>query len=332
MTDNHLNLAPGAEFDLIRRFLPHAPRLGREDVRVGPGDDCAVVTGDGIAVSVDLSVEDVHFRREWLTPREVGCRAASAALSDLAAVAARPIGLLCALAVAEEETDDLAMDVMDGVREAADRSGCVVLGGDLTRSPGPIIIDVTVLGECPAPVLRSGATPGDEIWVTGRLGAASVTVARLLRGEIPHREAEEAFACPIPRIREARWLAERKLPSAMIDLSDGLAGDAAHISSASGVSLVLERDAIPVHPAVRTETADDGDALRYAVAGGEDYELCFTAAPGALEAHAAAFAAEFDLPLTRVGVVEEGAGVSWRRSDGGVEPLDLHGFQHFSAP
>ena len=113
------SLGPGAEFDLIRRFLPHAPRLGRSDLLVGPGDDCAVVTGDGIALSVDMSVEGVHFRRDWLAPFEIGHRAASAALSDLAAVAARPIGVLVALALPEADAGDFAVEVMDGVRSAA---------------------------------------------------------------------------------------------------------------------------------------------------------------------------------------------------------------------
>lgn len=320
---------PGAEFDLIRRFLPHAPRLGRKDVRVGPGDDCAVVTGDGIAVSVDMSVEDIHFRRDWLSAWEIGCRSASAALSDLAAVAAEPIGLLCALAVREDETDDLAMDIMDGVRNAADRAGAVVLGGDLTRSSGPIIVDITVLGRCPDPVLRSGARRGHTVWVTGELGAASVSIARLMRGERPHPDALDRFSCPAPRIREARWLAARVDIGGMIDLSDGLAGDAAHLATASRAAVVLNREAVPIHPSVRADTADDTDALRYAVAGGEDYELCFTAPESAVEPHVSAFTMEFGIPLTAVGTVEDGDGVWWSGPDGGREPLDMSGFQHF---
>ena len=164
---SHLHLAPGAEFDLIRRFLPHAPRLGRQDVRVGPGDDCAVVTGNGIALSTDLSIEGTHFRREWLSPHEIGCRAASAALSDLAAMAARPIGVLVSLAVSETDADEFAVHVMEGIHDAVERVGGVVLGGDLTRSPGPVVVDLTVIGETAEPVLRSGAKVGDEVWVTG---------------------------------------------------------------------------------------------------------------------------------------------------------------------
>ncbi|HEX6924127.1 MAG TPA: thiamine-phosphate kinase [Longimicrobiaceae bacterium] len=326
---SHLRLAPGAEFDLIRRFLPHAPRFGREDVRVGPGDDCTVVVGNGIAISVDLSVEGIHFDRAWLSAHEIGCRAASAALSDLAAMAARPIGLLVALGVNETDADDFAVEVMDGVHDAAERVGAVVLGGDLTRSPGPVIIDVSVVGEAQTPVLRSGARVGDEVWVTGALGGAAVAVARLLRGEAPNPDAVERLACPVPRVYEARWLAERELPHAMIDLSDGLLGDAAHLSTAGGVAVVLEREAIPVHEAVIADTASRETALAFAVSGGEDYELCFCAAPGAVQPHQEAFEDEFGVSLTRVGVVEEGDGVWWRGEDGGRQPAEGGGFQHF---
>ena len=324
-----LGLAPGAEFDLIRRFLPHAPRFGREDVRVGPGDDCAVVTGTGIALSTDLSVEGVHFRREWLSPFEIGCRAASAALSDLAAMAARPIGVLASVAVSEADADAVVVRLMEGVQSAAERVGAVVLGGDLTRSPGPIVVDVTVVGEAAAPVLRSGALPGDEVWVTGELGGAAVTVARLLRGETPPPAAVERFACPVPRCPEALWLLERGLPAAMLDLSDGLAGDAGHLASASGVAIVLDRDAVPVHPAVLGDTATREAALAFALSGGEDYELCFCARPGTGAPHVAAFEEEFGIPLTRVGRVEEGRGVHWSAAEGGRVPLDAGGYQHF---
>lgn len=327
---HHLHLAPGAEFDLIRRFLPHAPRLGRHDVRVGPGDDCAVVVGDGIALSVDLSIEGTHFTREWLSPHEIGCRAASAALSDLAAMAARPIGLLVALAVPDTDADEFAVHVMDGVHNAAERVGAVVIGGDLTRSPGPVVLDITVIGEAREPVLRSGARAGDEVWVTGALGAAAITVARLLRGEAPNPEAVERFTCPLPRIQEARWLQERELPSAMIDLSDGLLGDAAHLATASGVALVLDRGSIPIHEAVLGDTATTDAALAYAVSGGEDYEVCFCAAAGAVQPHLDAFEDEFGVPLTRVGVVEEGEGVWWRATKGDRIRAEGGGFQHFA--
>lgn len=321
-------LAPGAEFDLIRRFLPRHP-AARGDVRVGPGDDCAVVSGDGIALSTDLTVEGVHFRRDWLSLREIGGRAAAAALSDLAAVAARPIGILVSLALPEADAGGHAVQVMDGVRAAADPAGAALLGGDVARTAGPLVIDVTVVGEAPNPVLRSGAAVGDEVWVTGELGASALYVRQMLAGAAPDAAARARHAAPVPRIHEARWLAERGLPSAMIDLSDGLAGDAAHLSAASGVAVLLAAELVPIHPAVRRHAASADDALRLAMTGGEDYELCFTAALGAVEPHVRDFELAFGVRLSCVGRVGGGDGVWWTSAEGHRTPLGLRGYQHF---
>jgi thiamine-monophosphate kinase len=324
-----LGLGPGREFDLIRGFFERTGVAASPQVRVGPGDDCAVVVGDGIALSCDLSVEGVHFRREWLTEREIGYRAAAAALSDLAAVAARPIGVLVALAVPETDAGEPITRVMEGVSAAATRVGAAVLGGDLTRSPAPLVLDLTVVGETAAPVLRSGARPGDSLWVTGELGGAAAAVAAWLAGVEPEPEARRRFAAPEPRTREARWLAEHGLPHALIDLSDGLAGDAAHIAAASRVAVVVAGDAVPIHPALRRLASTPEEALRLALGGGEDYELCFTAGAGQVEARVAAFHREFGLRLTRVGYVEPGEGVFLEHGSLGRQPLRVAGFQHF---
>jgi thiamine-monophosphate kinase len=323
-------LGPGAEFDLIRRFLPAAAGT-RADVRVGPGDDCAVVAGEGIALSSDLSVEEVHFRRDWLSPELIGFRAAAAALSDLAAVAARPIGVMASVAVAEEDAGPFVVAVMGGVRRAADSVGAALLGGDLTRSPGPLMIDITVVGEAARPVLRSGAHHGDEVWVTGELGGAAACVSRLLEGRRAPRDAWARFAEPRARVREARWLAERGLPTAMLDLSDGLAGDAAHLAAASKVAVLLVPELIPVHPAAARARSRRA-ALAMALGGGEDYELCFTAAPGTVEAMRRDFEQCFELPLRCVGRVGHGDGVWWVDPEGHRTPMDSRGFGHFHDP
>jgi thiamine-monophosphate kinase len=320
-------LGPGVEFDLIRRFLAPAP-AARQEVRVGPGDDAAVVAGEGIVLSTDLSVEDVHFRRAWLSAREVGYRAAGAALSDLAAMAARPIGVLASLAVPPADAGEFAAEVMAGVRGAAEAVGGTLLGGDLTRSPGPVVLDVTVVGDAAAPVVRAGARAGMEVWVTGELGAAALAVSLLLRGEEPPPAARRCFAAPQPRVREALWLAERGLPAAMLDLSDGLLGDAAHLATASEVAIVLDPAAIPVHPALAAAGLAPGEALELAVSGGEDYELCLCAEAGAGEAVREAFLAEFGVAHTRVGRVVAGAGVYRGGAGEGRTPAG-GGFQHF---
>ena len=316
-------MAPGGEFDLIRRFLAEQGELPA-DVRVGPGDDAAVLAR-GMVLSSDLSVEDVHFRRDWITDTEIGYRAAVAALSDLAAMAAEPVGLLVSVAGPRGGAVDLEA-VHSGVRQAASEVGATVLGGDLSRSPGPLILDVTVVGCTDWPVLRSGARPGDEVWVTGTLGAAAAAVRAWEGGQPPGPELREAFVHPTPRIAEARCLAEREVPHALIDISDGLGGDAGHLAAASDVRIVLEAGRIPVAEAAATNAED---RLDLALHGGEDYELCFTTSPDRLEAEE--FSERFGAPVTRVGRVEEGAGV-WLERDGHVERLERGGYDHLEAP
>lgn len=316
-------LGPGREFDVIRRFLAGGGTLPA-DVDVGPGDDAAVLDG-GWAVSTDLSVENVHFRRAWITDREVGWRAAAAALSDLAAVAARPVGVLVSLAV--PPLDDVDADaVLAGVRDAAEAVDAAVLGGDVSASPDPLFLDVVVLGRTDAPVLRSGARPGDEVWVTGTLGASAAAVLLWVRGDEPEAALRRAFAHPVPRVEAARALAHSGALHALVDLSDGLAGDAGHLAAAGGVRVVLETSRIPVAAAARAALGDEA-SLETALRGGEDYELCFAAAADSVDAEA--LRSRLGVPLTRVGRVEEGEGVWLQGPDGSTRPAGGGGFDHF---
>jgi thiamine-monophosphate kinase len=329
-----IQLGAGGEFDLIRRFYAALPEAKRADVRVGAGDDCAVVAGDGIAVSTDVAVEGIHFRREWLTPQELGYRAAAASLSDLAAVAARPIGVLVSLVLPEQDVPDGAAGIMAGVVEMATAAGGVLLGGDVSRSPGPLVVDVVVVGEAPQPVRRSGARAGDELWVTGSLGGAAAAVASWLAGREPERDARTAFARPRPRLREAHWLAEHGALHALIDVSDGLAGDVGHLAVASQVAMVLDTPAIPVHPTAARAAHGSGawearPGLRLALSGGEDYELLFAAPVGTVAGLVAEFETRFGTRLTRIGDVRPGAGVVLRDEGGRERPLDIGGYVHF---
>lgn len=328
-------LGPGGEFDLIRALLGGVPRPGsgpEKGILVGPGDDCALLEpgADPWAVTVDMSVEGVHFRREWLAPEEVGWRAAAAGLSDLAAVAAEPVAVLLALALpADEATEEWATSLARGVAAAAASVGAALVGGDLTRSPGPLVVDVVALGRAPRPVLRDGARPGDELWVTGRLGAAGAAVLVWESGSPPVEPLRRAFARPTPRVAEARWLADSGVVRALIDLSDGLAGDVGHLAAASGCRALVQASAVPVAPGVAAVVGDPERALQLALTAGEDYELCLTAQPGALAPRAAEFRARFGVPLTRVGRLVEGEGVALERADGTVAPLG-GGYSHFA--
>lgn len=320
-------LGRDGEFDIIRRIIAARTSAGDpHNVLAGPGDDCAVVRGGPFALSVDLSIEGVHFRREWITPRDIGYRSAMAALSDLAAAAARPVGVLTAIAAPADAAQQLD-DIAAGVDEAVTTCGGAVLGGDVTRSTGPIVVDVVAIGETPAPVTRRGAVPGDVVWVTGELGGAAAAVAAWLAGETPRDDAVARFARPSARTAQASWLAERGLIRAAVDLSDGIAGDAAHLAAASECAVVLQLHKLPLHEAALAYGEER--ALELALGGGDDYELCFVAPAGAAGVHIEAFERTFGVRLTRIGFIEEGSGVYAIGRDGTRTPLAPAGFDHF---
>lgn len=332
-----ITLGKGAEFDLIRRFVggDDASAVGgaagdARGIAVGPGDDAAVLQ-DGWVVTTDLSVEDVHFRRSWITDEEVGWRAAAVALSDLAAMAATPVAVLVSTAVPRGSDIDLEA-LQRGVRAAAASVGAAVVGGDLTRSPGPLVVDVVALGRTAWPVQRDGAEAGDEVWVTGPLGASAACVALWEDGREPPSALRAAFAHPEPRVDAACCLVEQEVVDALIDVSDGLAGDAGHVAAASGAVIVLDEEQLPVPDEV-VELFGLDRAREFALHGGEDYELCFVTDPGVVDP--AYFEKKYGLHLAKVGTVvalEEGqeAGVRIRRADGRVEDLARGGFDHWS--
>lgn len=277
----------GAEFDLIRRLL-----ATWGDRASGIGDDAAVIAvppGEKLVASTDASVEHVHFRREWMTAREVGARAATAALSDLAAMGARPLGLLLAIALPDTWLPD-AEALADGVGGAASAVGCPIVGGNVTRS-SELALTITVLGSAVAPLTRSGAREGDVIFVTGQLGGPGAALAALLGDKIPDAAHRERFVAPVARIAAGRWVAACGA-SAAIDISDGLLADAAHLARASGISLSLDADAVPRLGGVSQETA---------MRSGEEYEL-LVAIPPHVSIDTEMFERTFGIPLTAVGV------------------------------
>ena len=315
--NSHTPLGPGAEFDRIRRALA---RLGPN--AAGAGDDCAFIEvgAERLALSCDLTIEGTHYRAGWLSPVELGWRATAAALSDLAAVAARPLGVLTSVAVPAEWPEEHFADLMEGVGEAARAVGAAVWGGDLVRSDR-VVIDLMVAGRLDGePVRRRGARAGDELWVTGALGGPFCAVAAWNAGTEPEATARARFAHPVPRVQEALWLKERGA-RAMIDVSDGLVADAGHIAAASGLRLVIDPELVPLHASV--EVVDE------ALVSGEEYELLVALPPESVSSAAQAFRAAFDLPLTRVGLVEPGAGVHVRRQ-GQVVPAPPS-FTHFGS-
>lgn len=323
MTRRSLRLggSPGGEFDVLRAIFAALGAAGRD-----LGDDCALlpVGGRTLAISIDLSLEGVHFRTDWLAFKEIGWRATAAALSDLAAEGAEPVGVLVSVGLPGKGRGrwkgrrDPAVEIMAGVGAAARSVGGRVLGGDLVRS-ARYLIDVCVLGIAARPVRRSGARPGDGLWVTGRLGGAGLALAALRAGRGLAPGARRRFARPMPRIAAGRWLARRGA-RAMIDISDGLAGDAGQLAAASGIAITIELERVPCWPGV---------APRAAARSGEEYELLVAMPRSFGSAGARAFRRATGLPLTRIGACSAGRGVRITQDGRPIAPLP--GFDHFAA-
>lgn len=306
-------LGAGAEFDLIRalaaRWGPLATRLG---------DDAATLAaprGEKLVVSTDAAVEGIHFRRDWLSLREAGFRATAAALSDLAAMAATPLGILVAFTTDPAHRDDL-FEIADGIGDAVRGAGTVIVGGNISAGPA-LTITTTVVGSAFEPLTRGGARAGDAVYVSGQLGGPAAAVRSLANAGQPEPPHRGRLAAPSPRLREARWLAARGA-TAMIDISDGLTRDAEHLAVASGVSIHLDADRIPVI---------DGATFEEAAGGGEEYEL-LCAASGDVDV--SAFAETFGVPLTLIGrvVTTESPGVELTRH--GARVAAPPGYDHFS--
>lgn len=307
----HVALGPGPEFDVVRAML------ARYGVHAsGVGDDAAEIpipAGESAVVSTDVAVENVHFRRDWMTAEQIAARATTAALSDLAAMAATPRAVVVAVTLPESWRGD-AGAIAAGVARAASTVGASVVGGDV--SDGPVLsLAVTVIGSAVRVLRRSGARPGDAVWVTGALGGPAAALRALLAGAAPAPALLERFASPVVRWREGQWLAAHGATAA-IDVSDGIAADVAHLAAASGVRIVLDLDQLPVFAGA---TRDDAST------GGEEYELA-VAAPASLDA--SAFAAACGVPITQIGVVEAGPVGVIARVEGREVALPP-GFSHF---
>jgi len=298
--DTHLPLGGGAEFDAIRSMLAEWG-----DRAAGIGDDAALLNvpvGERLVVSTDASVEGFHFRREWFSAEEIGARAAAAALSDLAAMAATPLGLLLALGVPASWESELT-EIARGVGASAERAGCAIVGGNISRST-ELSLTITVLGSAVAPLHRRGARVGDVLYLTGRLGGPGSALRALLDGRVPDAAHMARFVAPVPRLREARWLAEHGA-TAGIDVSDGLLADVGHLALASGVTVELDADRVPRMAGI---SATD------AISSGEEYELVIVAARD-VEIRPTEFEARFGVALTEIGVVLQQ----------GDEPIHLRG-------
>jgi thiamine-monophosphate kinase len=317
-------ILPLAEKLLIVRIRERAAR--RQGVVAGIGDDCAILQpapGDQLLVTTDFSLEGVHFRREWHPAEAVGHRCLTRGLSDIAAMGGNPIAAFLSLALPRSLPQSWVNQFVKGLLKLADRFHVSLAGGDTAQSPDGVLADMVVVGSVPKgkAIRRSGARPGDCIYVTGALGGAAATLKLLFSGR---KLRPSEFPChfhPTPRIEVGRFLLQKGLASAMIDLSDGLSTDLGHICEESNVGAEIHAPAIPRasigKPACEVE-------LQFALNGGDDYELLFTARLGKrVPARVAG------VPITQIGRITRDKRVVLLNKDGAGSELRPQGWEHF---
>jgi thiamine-monophosphate kinase len=342
---------PRGEFDFIERLrrqelrrlnspASHSSLITHHSPLVlGIGDDAAVIrqrAGTETVVTADLLVEDVDFRLGGLTsPRDLGHKALAVSLSDVAAMGARP--RFCLLAVGLPEAlwrGDFLKKFYAGVRALAARHGVQLVGGDISRTPERVVVDSVVIGEARRgrTVPRSGARPGDQLFVTGALGGAAAGLRLLERGgtpprlTTPERRLVRRQTRPEPRVEWGRWLGERRLASAMIDLSDGLSSDLSHLCRESGVGARVEAASLPLDAFTKAPSLADADPLALALDGGEDFELLFAVRPANVRKLPGGLGG---VPVTRIGEVTAARARVTLLREGRARPLRPGGFAHF---
>lgn len=319
---------PESEKQLIqgvrRRAGGRAGRAGGASVITGIGDDAAVLRmppHHDVLVTTDFSLENVHFRREWHSPEVVGWRCLTRGLSDIAAMGGEPRAAFLSLAVAGDAPQLWVDQFLQGLLGLAKKFNVPLAGGDTAQSAGGIQADIVVVGSVPkgTAVLRAGAKAGDQIYVTGDLGGSAAALSRLENGLSLGAESSRHFH-PVARVRVGQWLRRHKIPSAMIDISDGLSTDLEHICQESGVGAEVEAGAIPRAPFGRER--EQRVALDFALHGGDDYELLFTSSkplPSGVEG----------VRVTRIGQTTRKRGMWLIGADGKGQALEPKGWEHF---
>ena len=306
-------------------------------VVVGPGDDAAVIRparGSFDVLTTDALIDGIHFDLRFVPPDAVGHRALAVNLSDLAAMGAEPRAALLSLLLPDDIDVGTIDGIVDGLLGLAARYRVALVGGNITRTTGPLAIDVTATGSVrPRRVLtRTGARPGDEVYVTGMLGSAATGLELLKAGDaVAGAEAcVERYLRPDPRVRAGLLLGRNRAASSCMDLSDGLADAVRQVAEASGVGITLDAAMLPIDDAVRSRQQAAGrDPLQTAIAAGDDYELLFTVRPAHRGRLRGVRQQLGNLPVTRVGVVTKGSDVLLRDAQGTRELPP--GYEHWGA-
>ncbi len=325
---------PIPEISLVQRIArasqaaePGTRRSAPARVVASIGDDCALLStipGTQTLVTTDFSIEGVHFRRQWHPADSVGHRCLTRGLSDIAAMGGEPFAAFLSLALPGGLPQRWADQFFDGLLETAKKAGVTLAGGDLSQSPGGVLADITVVGTVAEgrAILRSTASPGDRIFVSGELGAPYALLERMYAApERRFRAASyPAHFYPQAQLGLARFLAERQIPSAMIDISDGLSIDLARLCRASRVGAILQENAIPIASLNRHEVE-----LRHALHGGDEYQLLFT-----VPADRRLPRQHKGIPLTLIGYITEGEEVAIEHENGYITDLEPSGWEHFT--
>ena len=326
-----------SEFEIIRRHFAGRGVVSRGDVVAGIGDDAAVVqvpAGRELVIAVDTLVAGVHFPPET-RPEDIGYKALAVNLSDVAAMGAVPVWATMALTL--PHCDEAWLSAFaDGFFGLAAQYGVQLIGGDTTRGPLTVTVQVQALAGKGRTVRRSGARPGDIVYLTGTVGDAGLALhARQHKLDLPDAYRDylsSRLNRPQPRCKEGEALCG--LASAMIDVSDGLAADLTHILEASGTGATLNVQEIPLSPAFLAVSSagdyflDEDDRLRLALGAGDDYELCFTV-PAVQRDRAEKLCSRFHCGCRAIGVIEEIQGLRLKQSDGTPLSLGRSGFDHF---
>jgi thiamine-monophosphate kinase len=309
-------------------------------VKRGIGDDCAVLRpceGTLLLATTDTMIEGIHFTADTLSPEDLGWKAMAVNLSDIASMAGTPRCALLSLGLRRETEVRFVESFMKGFEALAKETGVALVGGDTVESPSATVVTLTLLGDCAEQELitRSGAKQGDHIWVTGPVGNAAAGLY-LLSGKPAVPAADypslvQAHRRPRPRLAMGRALGESGLVHAMIDLSDGIAKDLDHVCRESGTGALLTADTIPLSPEMVRLAAQTGqDPLAWALSGGEDYELLFTASP-ADDSRVIALAQKVaGVSVAKIGAIVQGDGIRIKKGDS-VQSLPPGGYRHFSS-
>lgn len=319
---------PIAEQDFIRRLRSRVGHSTAPSLVKGVGDDCAVLrvpAGHDALITTDFSIEGVHFRRDWHRAQVVGRRCLTRGFSDIAAMGGSPIAAFLSLALPRHLPQPWADKFLEGLLELAEDFGVVLAGGDTAQSPSGIVADIAVLGSVPhgCAITRAGAHPGDSLYVTGALGGSAAAIAALMSNSAAKVRAADypAHFRPTPRLAAGRRLRELELASAMIDISDGLSTDLAHICEESGVGAEIRSDAIPRATAGRPAGPI---SLDQALHGGDDYELLFSS-PSSNRVPRRILG----VPITRIGEITRKRELVVRNENGAATKLAPQGWEHF---